>query len=134
MAVTRLRTALAVPAIAAGLLVPAGVASAATAAPADPAATVKAPPPPFKACPYFDACMYTLNGWHDSHPEHVYTYDHCFALHHEFGYRKILNQQLGGETVKGYTSGNCSGTPSWIIQPGHYKKVYITPINSISLG
>ena len=138
---TRFRMALAVPAIAAGLLVPAGVASAVTAAPAHPAGTARVA---FKinGCPYGDACMYTPSGFHGGqggHPEHIYTYDHCFPLTGELGNRWILNAQRGAETVAGYTSSNCTGNPSWVVViPPHVKDIAkkepITPINSIRLG
>jgi hypothetical protein len=129
--------ALAVLSAAAGLLVPAGVASAATAAPAHPAAAKVAFP--IRGCPYGDACMYTLNGFKADRPEHIYTYDHCFTLHNELGHRWILNAQRGAETVSGYTSSNCTGNPSWVVViPPHVKEIakekFITPINSIRLG
>jgi hypothetical protein len=129
-------------AIAAGLLVPAGVASAATPAPAHPAATARVALK-VNGCPVGDACMYTLNGWHGGqggHPEHIYTYDHCFVLHNELGHRWIFNLQRDAEKVKGYTSRDCSGTRTWVVPavpPGFIgiaKEEPITPINSIRLG
>lgn len=81
--------------------------------------------------------MYTVSGWHNGsggHPEHVYTYDHCFQLHNEFGTKIIYNLQNGGEKVKGYTSSNCSGTRVWVVFAGSAEPEHIGPINSIRLG
>jgi hypothetical protein len=136
MVMTKFRIALPVIAAAAGLLVPAGVASAATAAPAHPAATAQVASKS-NGCPLGDACMYTVPGWNNGrngHPEHIYTYDHCFNLSGEIGARVIYNLQRQGEKVKGYTHPNCAGTRKWVVLAGEAEPENITPIFSIRLG
>ena len=133
MVMTKFRMALPVLAAAAGLLVPTGVASAATTAPAHPEVTAPAASTP-DVCNFGDVCMYTKNGWLAGRPEHIYSHDGCYVLHNEFGIRFIQNLETDGDKAKGYTSGNCSGTRVWVVPPFSYKRVHIFRINSIRVG
>jgi hypothetical protein len=140
--------------MAAGLLVPAGVAQAASSAPA-PAPhqgavwrtsaltfktatgtvrVVNAPTAagPINGCPYGDACMYTIAGWNSGRPEHKYYNYACYNLSNEYGTRVILNNQYGGALVTLYYNYGCSN-PAFTVDPQNAAAGNITPINSIRL-
>jgi len=154
--VSRFRMALTGLAMAAGLLIPAGVAQAAPSAPAA-APTHQAAAVPgasalaiktitgtvrvinasaaggsYAGCPYGDACMYTNSGFGNGTPEHKYYYYGCYDLSNEYGNRWIVNNQSGGATVKGYYNYGCTNR-AWTLPAGELNEYNITPINSISL-
>ena len=145
-------------ALAAGVLIPAGVAQAGPTAPAAvpaahqvaavpgsstpasraPAGTVRAASAraasgTIKGCPSGDACMYTVAGWNSGHPEHKYYRYVCYNLSNESGTRVIYNNQTGGAAVTLYKNYHCTD-PAWLVPDGNYSKGNITPIDSISLN
>jgi len=88
-------------------------------------------------CPLGYVCMYTDAGFNSSPPvpEHKYFHYGCYNLSNEFGYRAIVNNQTGGATVSGYNNYGCTSR-AWRYPPAqtYGYRVYITPINSISLN
>jgi hypothetical protein len=83
-------------------------------------------------CPDGYVCMYTVAGWQDQQPEHMYFDYGYYNLSHEIGPRVIVNNQTGGATVTGYY--NYGGTgPAWTLRSQQEDEYNITPINSIGL-
>jgi hypothetical protein len=160
MAMSRFRPALFGSVVAAGLLIPAGAAQAASSSPTahqtltqavssahqkHAASTLSAGNWKVDAyfsrpagttvfgCRYGYACLYTDAGASTNTPEHSYTRYACYNLSNEFNHRDLVNNQYGGATVTLYTGYNCSG-PTFTSQEAEIDDGDITPINSLSLN
>lgn len=60
-----------------------------------------------RGCPRGDVCMYTYSGWTHSRPEHKYYSYGCHRLHSEYGWRRVLNNQIGWAYAAGLESSRC---------------------------
>jgi hypothetical protein len=148
------RAVMAVFALAAILLIPAGIALAAPA-PASHAEQTAARPAAGQAsshvlyrkdavplaaagstrhgCPYYYACMYTTSGWKNNTPEHEWYYYGCYALSNEYGTRYIYDNQSGGGDIAGFGNYTCNSGTQWAAGPGGWLVVNITPTNSVEI-
>lgn len=149
------RAVMTVFALAAILLIPAGMALAAPApAPASHAQQTAARPAaglsssqalhgkdavPLAAagttrhgCPYYYACMYTSSGWKNNTPEHEWYYYGCYALYNEYGTRWIYNNQSGGGDISLFGL-YCGSGVLMTFTPGGWGQFNVTPVDWVEL-
>ena len=115
-----------VPAVAAAVLIAAGV----SAAPA------QADTPSRAGCPGGAVCMYEGNGYANNTPEHIWTSYGFHPLHNEYGTRIVLNNQYqtsagraGAYMCRSWDPSSCNN----VIEMGFFTYVYIDPINYVRL-
>ena len=131
--------------MAAGLLIPAVAAQAASSAPTrgrltsihTPAGPVRVVKPDItggaiNGCPYQYACMYTKNGWTADRPEHEYYNYDCYNLTNEYGIRYVLNNQSDNAELSLYYNSGCTDLDATIGAQG-WEWGDIGPINSLAL-
>jgi hypothetical protein len=87
----------------------------------------------FNGCPHAAVCIYTVEGWYQGDPQHVYTAYGVHQFHNEFGARYAFNNQHSGATFSlcnDRAGEDCRPEQA----PGRAFQTDLTPLNSIKLS